>query len=112
MSNIRITLLSAKDPYDFPGSLYKPEDGMRFVQLTAQVENQRIGNLSIGESDFQLDGATPLFAILGGHVPPRFLLPGRIGSVVLIFEIPNGTQPRELSYRPSLGLKRAKFVFQ
>jgi hypothetical protein len=111
VSNIRVTLLSAKDPYDFPGSLYKPADGKRFVQITAKVENQRIANLSIGESDFQLDGATPLFASLGGHVPPQSLLPGRTGSVVLIFEVPNGTQPRELTYRLPLGLKRAKFVF-
>ena len=114
VSNVKVTLLSADDDYAFPGSLYVPDPGTRFVSFTVRLRNEKIADLDVDGRDFHLDGERPLFASLQGSPPPRTLFAARTGEVLLVFEITKGTTPKELTYRPSPSsgsLKKAKFVF-
>jgi hypothetical protein len=111
VSNVNVTLLSAKDDYQFPGDLYVPDPGDRFVSFTVNLRNEKLTDLDVDDADFHLDGEQPVLASMQGSPPPRLLLRGQTGQVLLVFKIAEGARPKELTYRPSPGLKRAKFVF-
>ena len=128
VSNVLITLLSADDHYEFPGNLYAPSPGYRFVELTFSVRNEKITKLRIDYSDFDLSlkepdldssagpryepfaQSGPIFLSVDATAPPVFVSFQAL-HVVAVFEVPNGTTPDYLTYQPNPGLKKAKFVF-
>lgn len=111
VSNVNVTLLSADDDYEFPGDLYLPDAGHRFVSFEFRLRNEKITNLDVAISDFHLDGERPIFISLAGSPLPRDLFAGRTGETLVVFQVREDVRPEELTYRPSPGIKQAKFVF-
>jgi hypothetical protein len=112
VSNAEVTLLRVDDNYSFPDDIYRADPGQRFISFTVQLRNEKIADISVSGSDFHLDGRLPVFTSLQSSPPPRTLLRGRTGEVQLVFQAVQGARPNNLTYRPPLGLKQAKFVFQ
>jgi len=118
VAGVRLTVVDAQDPYEFSDDIYVPEPGRRFVLFDVQMRSERRVDSDVWDSDWGLkdsrgDSHDPFLATLGGQEPPRRLQPGGLGDVVLVFELPKGVQPRELTYDPSFGFKeRLKFVFR
>lgn len=114
VTSVTITLHSADDGYDFPGSLFKPDSGSRFVEFELSLQNGRTSGLDVEEDDFRLkddDGHNhdPVFVSLQGALPPRTLKSGQSGDVTVIFAVENGDDPSEFKYSPSGTLKDAEF---
>lgn len=116
VENVVIALLSADDDYDFPDDLLIPDSDARFVMFEAGIANFASGDQDIELDDFQLrdeDGGKnrPLFASIGGVVPPARLDSGGLTIVLLVFEVEGDAGPTEFRYYPSGGFKNAKFIF-
>ena len=81
----------------------------------AGIINDSVQDLNIELDDFQLrddngDKKRPLFASIGGVVPPARLDSGGLTIVLLVFEVEAGAEPTEFRYYPSGALKNAKFI--
>lgn len=116
VDNVRVTLTGADDNYDFPDSLVIPDDDSRFVMLEGSIANGIVRTLDIELDDFQMrddggDKNRPLFASIGGDVPPARLDSGGLAIVLLVFEVKAGAEPTEFWYDPAGALKNAKFIF-
>ncbi|MEO8458426.1 MAG: DUF4389 domain-containing protein [Chloroflexota bacterium] len=111
VSNVDVRLLQANDNYDFPGGLYSPDRGYRFVEFTVEMTDRKLANLIIDTSDFHLNGEAAFFASVQGSPPPRYFPPGYTGQTLVVFQLPTGVRPTDLTFQPDPGLKKAKFVF-
>jgi hypothetical protein len=122
VSGMQIRLVGATDPYDFSDGLFRPEPGNRFVSFDIEVRNNTGGEYaSVGEHDFRLkdssgDGHDPTVVSLAGFEPPRRLRQGQVVPVTAVFDIPDSSQPMELTYSPAFGGsfafgERARFKF-
>lgn len=116
VENVLVSLLSADDDYGFPDDLLFPDDGSRFVMFETGIINASVQDMDIELDDFQLrddNGGKnrPLFASIGGGVPPARLDSGGLTTVLLVFEVEEGAKPTEFRFDPSGGFKNAKFIF-
>jgi hypothetical protein len=126
VSNVDVTLTGADDDYDFPGGLYAPARGYRFVEFEVHVRNGKITALNVDEGDFHLsvdrprvrarnavsfESGEPVFLSVGGTPPPASFNKGASGDIMVVFEIPEDATPSKLTYQPSPGLKKASFAF-
>jgi hypothetical protein len=117
VGGVAVRLVSAEDPYEFRDDLYVPEPGERFLVFYLEIENGRGYGLRISGGDFSLkdtdgDSRDPFLVTLAGARPPRTLVEGGTGDAVVMFEVPRGADPAELTYSPQFGFKtKIRFVF-
>jgi hypothetical protein len=116
VEDIVVALLSADNDYGFPDDLLIPDFDSRFVMFEAGIINDSVQDMAIELDDFQLrddggDKNRPLFASIGGVVPPARLDSGGGTIVLLVFEVEGDADPTEFRYYPSGGFKNAKFIF-
>jgi hypothetical protein len=118
VSDVRVRLLEAEDPYEFADGLYQPEGGDRFVLFFVAVINGRALGMQVDEDDFRLKdslggGHDPALVTVGGREPPVTVREGGRAEVWVMFEVDEEAQPTELRYTPSFGFKqRVKFVLE
>jgi hypothetical protein len=107
ISAIQIDLVSALDPADDTLTLYPPRPGHRLVLFRLFVTGQR-GDFDDAAyffgDDFQLntggdDDIDALLAVAGRRAPPVELPPGDTMPVEVVFEVPVGLDPAELTFR-------------
>ncbi len=118
VSDVRVQLLAAQDPYEFPDGFYQPEGGDRFVLFFIAVTNGRALGIQVDEDDFRLKdslggGYDPAQLTVGGRAPPVTVREGGRAEVWVMFEADEEAQPAELTYSPSFGFKqRVRFVLE
>lgn len=118
ISDTALTITSAQDPYRFQDDLLAPAAGERFVLFRLDVENRSVLALTVSQSDFRLRDSLggrhdPVLLTVAGLTTPARVFEGRRAPVAVLFEVPDGSDPVELTYSPLFGFKsRLKFVFE
>lgn len=118
VSDVRVQMLAAQDPYEFADGFYQPEGGDRFVLFLIAATNGRALGMQVDEEDFRLKdslggGHDPALVTVGGREPPVTVREGGRAEVWVMFEVDEEAQPAELTYSPSLGFKqRVRFVLE
>ncbi len=118
ISDVAVTANFAVDPYEFPDGLYQPEKGERFLVFYLEIENGRDFGFKVREGDFSLkdtngDAHDPFLVTLAGMQPPKTLEDNSVGDAVVMFQVPEGAGPAELTYSPQFGFKpKIRFEFR
>lgn len=110
LSSVGATVLGAQDPYRFADGLYQAEPGKRFVLFRVGIDNGRSAGLRVSEGDFSLrdsrgDTHGPFLVTLAGLEPPRTIKGGAAVEGVVVFEVPLGADPVQLTFKPESGFK-------
>ena len=116
VEKVAVKLTAARDPYEFSENILTPAPGNRLVLFETDVRNLSDVDLNVYERDFGLKdsggkGHDPVLVTIGGAQSPRRI--DRAAQVSVVFELPRGLQPAELTLHINRGLKRdVKFVFR
>ncbi|MEX1254211.1 MAG: DUF4389 domain-containing protein [Dehalococcoidia bacterium] len=107
VNSVEVQLLSALDPADDAFSFYAPRPGSRLVLFSFLLTNvQDSGDapyISISGDDFQLavataDASDPLLAVINRRAPPVRVDRGETVTAEMVFEVPGGFRPSEVSF--------------
>lgn len=108
VEGLELQLVSALDPGDEAFGFYQPQPGHRLIVFSFLITNRRdeAGDLPsayIEAGDFALDDGTgdergPLVAVIDRLAPPVQLDPGYTAPADVVFEVPMGRTPLEISF--------------
>jgi hypothetical protein len=122
VNQVEVELLSALDPADEGLSFYAPPPGSRLVLFSLLLTNHEGEDSEtpwrfIGGSDFQLsdsidDDQDPILAVIEGRAPPVRVNSGQTVTVDVVFNVPEGEQPLELSFDRDGGLLTDTGIFR
>ena len=108
VNSVEVQLMSALDPADDAFSFYAPQPGQRLVLFSLLLTNVQDSSdpspyIAVLGDDFQLADASgndqdPLLAVIDRRAPPARIDPGETVTVDIVFEVPVGIRPSELSF--------------
>jgi hypothetical protein len=113
-----LELVAALDPADDAVAFIEPMPGYRLVLFSFLLTNDRRSGVAvIGTDDFELadgdDGSRdPLLGVIGRRSQPIVLDAGETAGADLIFEVPEGVMPEQVSFGGGAFSDTAVFEFR
>jgi len=105
VNSIEVELVAALDPADEAVAFLEPQPGYRLVLFSFLLTNDRSdsGYTRVASGDFQMADAAggnrdPLLAVIGRRSRPVDLAEDETVDADIIFEVPEGTVPFEVSF--------------
>ena len=108
VGSVGVELVGALDPADDAASFFGPRPGHRLVLFSFRLTNlnsfrNEDANIYVSGNDFHLsaardDSREPLIAVIGRRAPPVLIEPLQTVAADVVFEVPVGSRPSEVSF--------------